>query len=355
MSAMPPSRTAEALNESVLVSDTDADAAADAATESSNDTTPSSMQDQVYEQVKALIAEGRIRPGQRLLEAHVVDAFDVGRSPARNALQQLQREGTLRRDASRGFLVAGKAAADDRDTVVALDKMQVSAMARWEPIYRQLESELVTRIMFRSVRVTEERLADHFGVSRTVARDVLARLHSQNLISKNRAGHWIADQISPSRASDFYELRLLLEPHALVQSAKHTPREQLLHADRSLEEAMDRVDRLDGSDVERLERELHVDLMAQCPNAELLRTLAHTHLILSANRYIQDVYHSVTQPETSGVMAQHRDVVQKLLKGDDAGAAEALRLHLTRAKQIWQERYLAVSQTPQTVLPPYFI
>ena len=48
-----------------------------------------SIQDRAYARLKAMIDEGRLLAGERLLEAQVAKAFGISRSPARHALRLL--------------------------------------------------------------------------------------------------------------------------------------------------------------------------------------------------------------------------------------------------------------------------
>ena len=48
---------------------------------------------EVYEQLRALIIDGRLAPGTRLVETDVASRLGVSRTPVRGALQRLQQEG----------------------------------------------------------------------------------------------------------------------------------------------------------------------------------------------------------------------------------------------------------------------
>ena len=151
------------------------------------------MRRRVHAMLKSMIADGRIQPGERLLEVKVADAFNVSRSPARATLQALCRERLVRKAQGRGYLVSGSARAESVGRLATLDTVSIHPAPLWEHVYAEVELHLATHILFRSVRLTEEKLAEHYGVSRTVARDVLARMQSVGLVGKDRMGRWIAD------------------------------------------------------------------------------------------------------------------------------------------------------------------
>ena len=48
---------------------------------------------EVYERLRALIIDGRLAPGTRLVETDVASRLGVSRTPVRGALQRLQQEG----------------------------------------------------------------------------------------------------------------------------------------------------------------------------------------------------------------------------------------------------------------------
>ena len=110
--------------------------------------------------------------------------FQVSRSPARATLQALCREQLVRKAQGRGYLVAGTAPANTVGRLATLDAVRIQPAPLWERVYAEVELQLARHVLFRPVRLTEEKLAEHFGVSRTVARDVLARMQSVGLVGK---------------------------------------------------------------------------------------------------------------------------------------------------------------------------
>lgn len=60
----------------------------------------------VVDEIKRRIVLGEIRPGQRIIEAELTSALDVSRPTAREALNQMARDGFLIQEAYRGLRVA---------------------------------------------------------------------------------------------------------------------------------------------------------------------------------------------------------------------------------------------------------
>lgn len=314
------------------------------------------MQRRVHAALKSMIADGRILPGERLLEVRVADAFQVSRSPARATLQILCRERLVRKAPGRGYVVTGLAAADAVGRLATLDAVPIQPTPLWERVYAEVELQLARHILFRSVRLTEEKLAEHFGVSRTVARDVLARMQGVGLVGKDRLGRWVAERVTRRRIRDLYELRWLLEPAALTQAAAQIDRRQLQLERDALAGALAQMRRADSPAMDRLEQALHVQMMDACPNRELVRALGPTRLLLVLNRYLFDLYIGMPTKVLTGSMREHLQVVDHLLAGDPAGAGAALESHLRASCDHWLERYGKVTQSPaESSFEPYLM
>ena len=61
-----------------------------------------SLADRAYDALLAAIAEGRLRPGQRVREIAFAEQLGISRTPIREALQRLARDGLITLDARNG-------------------------------------------------------------------------------------------------------------------------------------------------------------------------------------------------------------------------------------------------------------
>jgi DNA-binding GntR family transcriptional regulator len=313
------------------------------------------MQDRVYAMVKAMIEDGRIRPGQRLLEVHVARAFAVSRSPARRALQALCADKTLREADGRGYVVAGRrpeGSADEGD-FANIDVIAIAPTFRWKHVYAELEREISIGVVSHSLRITEDRIAEHFNVSRTVARDALARLHSNGVVGKDRHGRWIARRITADGIRSLYELRWLIEPTALVQSVQAMPAGTLRELREKLLGTLANAPRLGGRQHIEREEDMHIRMLAACPNPELLRVLERTHSLLVSNPHrmlwsADDPRHEVMQS-----LNQHLEVFDLLLRNQRKSAAAVLRHHLKVSCDFWLDHWHLVQAHEADALPGY--
>ena len=312
----------------------------------------SSIQSRVYAMLRDMIDDGRIAPGERLLEARVAKSFGISRSPARGALAALCHDKLLVESDGRGYCVAGQRAPGPQGRAATLDQVALTAMPQWERMYRAVERELCTRVLFGAVRITEEGLARHFNVSRTVARDVMARMHSVGALSKDRIGHWRAERVTAERIGHLFEMRRLLEPVALVQAAPLFSRAELESIRGRLTGEIAAGPAGDYQ-FDAIETDLHIDLLARCPNHEITQALARTHVLFVPTRYLSDPYLQIPPQLIDAAMVEHLRVVDALIRGDIMGARVALEEHLYQADSRWMLRFDLVSRLTQPELPDY--
>ena len=313
-----------------------------------------SIQDRAFALLKGMIEEGRLAPGDRLLEAQVARAFGISRSPARHALTLLCRARLIQESTGRGYEVTGTPAAGGKPRHAVLDEVKLAPRTHWERMYGRLEQALCAQTLFCSVRIVEERVAEHFGVSRTVVRDVLARMHSVGLVAKDSLGRWVAPQVTPAKTRHLYELRWLLEPEALVQAAPRVDKAYLERVRATVVEALDGFPR-EGFDTDVVEHDLHVTLLGHCPNEELLHALARTRVLFVPTRYLFDPILHIPLGLIEDALGEHRDIYDMLLDDKVTQAADALREHLKRADQRWLQRFEGVSRRNRDAMPPYLL
>lgn len=70
----------------------------------------------VFENLKQAIIQGDVAPGDRLVENRIAEAMEISRTPVREAIHKLEREGFLRKLPHGGFAVVGITPEDIEET-----------------------------------------------------------------------------------------------------------------------------------------------------------------------------------------------------------------------------------------------
>ncbi|MGF7160872.1 DNA-binding GntR family transcriptional regulator [Rhodoligotrophos appendicifer] len=310
------------------------------------------LQQQIAARLRELIHEGVLPPGDRLMEVAVAKLFGVSRSPARRALEILRQQGLLDKHPTRGFLVSGRSKMQGSSPGAVLEPVQLAQSRLWEGMYAEVEQHLLAAILFASVRISDRRLAEHFGVSRTVTRDLLAHMHGTGLISKERGGHWVSERITPERVHHLFAMRKLLEPHALRDAAPHVDPEYLIRARDHILATLAKHP-LESSDFDRAETDLHIGILGYAPNKEILRALRPTHLLFAPTRHLHDPVLGIPTGLIEDALHEHLRIVELLLERKGTQAANVLHEHLEAAVSRWLKRLEFKRKSSDVSLPPY--
>jgi len=318
-------------------------------------------QNTFYQLVRDVLAQniesGKLPAGTRLYTAAVADRLGTSRPPAKRAIEMLVREGLLSALPKQGYQV-GRTDADIapvRENLHLLD-LDLSLMAsrsgtplapRWGEVHGGLKAELLKSIPFGTFQISESAVAEAFGVSRTVAHEALARLDAEGIVRKSRTSHWTAGPLSVRMLDEAHEIRILLEPAALVQAAPEIPRDDLLMIRTSLRNAAADGPALSIPRMAELEQALHVTCLSGLKNRRLYGQLMRLQLDHIVNELFR---RHVTTPEDRDMIAEHALVVDHMLVGGFSGAGEALRYHLHEDHRRTRERLrvLSLFEEPNT-------
>jgi DNA-binding GntR family transcriptional regulator len=311
----------------------------------------------IYRSLAGQIGGGDLPPGLVLLEGPLADAFQVSRAPVKAALRLLFRDGLVQRFEGRGYMIPGRTAplriglkaAGLRSGIDGAEDA-VPPRAGWERIYLHAEREIGAAIAFGRFRVLEARMAGHYGVSRTVVRDVLSRMHERRLIEKDPRSHWVAGPLTAGTLRDYYEIRRVLEPAALMLAAPRLDADVLAAMRARVQAVAVRRAPVQADTMLALDEDLHVRCVQRTGNFRLTEMIQDSQTVLIANhtflRYLG-------VPEALPELDEHRVIFDLLLQGNAEAAAAALRAHLDRSLDRALSRLKVMSVIPLPELPGF--
>jgi DNA-binding GntR family transcriptional regulator len=314
-----------------------------------------SLPSALYEAVRANIESGRLPEGTLLNEHRLAQQLAVSRAPVGRALEMLEAGGLITRNPVRGYRVRG----DDSKSLRHMPLLELSpdvvkivrGRAGWEKIWDRVESDLVGCMPFGRFKIVELAMADHYGVSRTVTSELLARLEARGLVEKVGRSQCFLPELTPELMSDLYEVRRLLEPTALLSAAPRLARDRLEAMREDLREAEGKYPDLSASEIAQYEDDLHIACTQACPNRSLLSALRQSQLpVLATNRLFQ-IY--LGMPALEPFLAEHRLVIELMLNDAPEAAAAALDAHLRSAVRKQYGRLKDLKAHHRPTVPPY--
>lgn len=308
--------------------------------------------------VRDVFSEGLI-----LRQGPIADSLGVGRDPVAKALRKLEGKGFIRKRIGHGFLVAN----GDREVEpvemglesagLVLPKVFRDALThrkRKAFIYPKVEQAVASLLLFGRFRINQSALAEQFGVSRTVAHEILMGLEGVGLARLEGNARWYAGPLTYEMIEEFYEIRWLLEPVALRQAALSITEEELNmvrdHLDRVLEHGLFGPDEMGC-----VEAELHNDLVLRCTNQQMRQAIIRCQLPIIATfdtvERNPDLFDHGSGLQEA--VEDHAVVLDHLLNQDVDGAARALELHLHRAFELCGPHFKNLPDLLQDKIPPY--
>ena len=199
-----------------------------------------------------------------------------------------------------------------------------------EQLRDRIEELIVSGHYPPGTKLEEVDLAATFNVSRTPIREALIQLSAAGLIEMRPRRGAVVSEISADRLTQMFDVRAEMEAICARRAAEHATeadRAALLAAHQACEEA---VAARDPDRYYRLNEQFHMAVYAASQNAFLAEQTALLHRRLHPYRRLQ--LRSPNRIEKS--FEEHARVLQAILGGDSAEAAQGIQEHVRI--QNWQ-------------------
>ncbi|EEY71846.1 GntR family transcriptional regulator [Grimontia hollisae] len=312
----------------------------------------------IKETIRNAIESKQIAAGQILLEFPLSKLFHTSRVPVRQALELLHTEGLIKKLDGRGYLVT-----NGKDNPPAIRKQLNESnlgldhnvdlfdnRTPSEKIFSAVESAITDCIAFGHFRIVETDLIKYFGVSSTVSRQVLLKLKDMGLVEKADNSHWVSGPLTSQSVTEYYDLRILLEPAALRRSIPHLRKSELLEMRSKLVALLTGSSQPLISDIESIERDLHSKCLSHSGNSKLIKIVNQSQIPLVVNH---NFYKFFGTSNCKKSISEHLDILNHLINNDIEAAAESLEVHLKSAKLRTSQRLKSLAVCPEPNLPPY--
>ena len=117
------------------------------------------LRQDVVPEIRKSILVGRLKPGAKIIESRLAATLGVSRTPLREALLHLEREGLVRSDLRRGFTVEPLSAREVRETYPLLATLECHAVRTSAPFLSPLLPALERmNAQFRRARSAQQAL-----------------------------------------------------------------------------------------------------------------------------------------------------------------------------------------------------
>jgi DNA-binding GntR family transcriptional regulator len=202
----------------------------------------------------------------------------------------------------------------------------VSFATKSEFAYAALRNKIIAHEYPPGAVLNQAALAQELGISTTPLREALRRLESERLVELGAHRDARVTQLSAEEARDLLEMRRALDPLAISLAAERRSPADI----EDMRAAFDRLRPLpDQPNV--------ADLVAHRMFHRALYVASHNEILIAsldglwdkADRYRQaGLREKRDQTDRDDTAAEHRTMLEAVLAGDSAGAAEVMRSHI---------------------------
>ena len=281
---------------------------------------PNRLQVQTAEQILDIIRHDGLRAGHHLTELSLCGRIGVSRTPVRAALQMLSDQGILVPRPRHGYVLARNG--QDIDIPAELP------MSADETLYRRLARDKVANRL--AACVTETFLMRRYGASRNLVSAALSRLSEEGLVRRGRGREWAFIEIlnSTSAQEESYQLRLMLEPAALLLPTFKADRDELVRL-RGQHMSLLAADEIASRsrEVFHIDASFHEQLARMSGNSFVLAAVRQQNRLRRLIEY--QGYRDVSR--VHAWCREHVAIIDAILRGAHRKASALLSLHLTNA------------------------
>ena len=198
-----------------------------------------------------------------------------------------------------------------------------------DQIFEKLEHDILTGVYERDELLTEVRLSEELGVSRTPVREALSRLGQEHIVEITTKGAKVVG-ISEQDLVDIYEIRYRIECLAARRAAENKDNDP--EGLKELKEFLDLqefyTNKQDRDHINDADSGFHETLYELSGSAALVNTLAPLH-----RRIVK--YRRVSVERTTRATAsleEHRAIYEAIAEGNGELAEKLMQQHIMKAR-----------------------
>ena len=202
-----------------------------------------------------------------------------------------------------------------------------------DQVFDELEREILSGTYERGEILTEIKLSERMGVSRTPIREALRRLAQERIIEPTSKGAKVIG-ISREDIVDICEIRLRLEGLAARWAAERADAEGIRALRETLELQEFYTSKGDAESLKNTDTRFHQTIYALCDSASMRDTLEPLHRKLVKYRRV-----SLAIPDRAHhSLNEHRGIYEAIAAHDGQRAEELTILHVKNARDSIMQR-----------------
>ena len=140
------------------------------------------LADEVYRQVLDAVLAGDLQPGERIVQDRIAEEINVSRTPVREALLHLEREGILARAGTAGFTVRGISESEVRDIYQAREAIEGYAARIIAEQCSAASLRRIERTVEKEESIAAGGVEEYFHANRRIHRSIVKETGNEYLL-----------------------------------------------------------------------------------------------------------------------------------------------------------------------------
>jgi DNA-binding GntR family transcriptional regulator len=208
---------------------------------------------------------------------------------------------------------------------------RISRVNMTEEIYRIVKEDILSHKLKSGEKINIDQLARTLEVSNIPIREALSRLQSEGYLHMIPFKGMFVNVMSFKDLNELFEIRLILEPLAVQKAALIIPDNKLdlLNEDMISLKANKPTSGLETIMV--MNNSIHGTILEYCDNSNL-QSLVRGY-IEQIQRYLTFIRLNLDIDNKELEWSEHNAILQKLIKRDAKGAAEAMSEHIKNSQK----------------------
>lgn len=208
-----------------------------------------------------------------------------------------------------------------------------------DQVFEKLENDIITGVYPKGEVLTELKLVEQLGVSRTPIREALRRLEQERLILDSGKGSVVLG-ITLEDLEDIMNIRESVEGLAAFYAAKNATDEEKEEL-KQISELQDfYFSKQDLDNLQKMDDRFHDALYEMCHRSVIHDTLLPLHRKSMRYRKITVKHKNVQERSVN----EHKKIIEAVIAGDGEKAKEMMNIHIKNAKEHVIERFIENGQ-----------
>jgi len=204
-----------------------------------------------------------------------------------------------------------------------------------DSVYSELRRRIIEAELAPGEKLSEERIAAEFKVSRSPVKEALTRLAAEGLVEIYPQVGSIVSPLSSEKYRDVLEMRLLLEPYTAEKAALKVTDEALHELQALLDDIADEPSGTKAYAIKlwKIDDLLHETLRKATGNREIDTLLEGYHSYVHRTRVATGLWADRLLPSLSEIRA----IFGALKRRSPTDAREAMKLHISNIREAYEK------------------